>query len=99
MLILNSAHSLNPPPQPPNLGYGDAGAGGVIPGGATLIFETEVRRCWGWQPFKAVGLAGWPPLGANGLTAIQGLGGWQPFKGWHCKLGSSSRPLAAVKGS
>mmetsp|Transcript_36179 Transcript_36179/g.106859 ORF Transcript_36179/g.106859 Transcript_36179/m.106859 type:complete len:141 (-) Transcript_36179:250-672(-) len=27
---------------PPSLGYGEAGAGGVIPGGATLIFETEV---------------------------------------------------------
>mmetsp|Transcript_64884 Transcript_64884/g.131818 ORF Transcript_64884/g.131818 Transcript_64884/m.131818 type:complete len:140 (-) Transcript_64884:27-446(-) len=27
---------------PPSMGYGEAGAGGVIPGGATLIFETEV---------------------------------------------------------
>lgn len=27
---------------PPSMGYGDAGAGGVIPGGATLIFETEM---------------------------------------------------------
>ncbi len=27
---------------PSSLGYGAAGAGGVIPGGATLIFETEV---------------------------------------------------------
>lgn len=27
---------------PPDLGYGDAGAGGVIPGGATLIFEVTL---------------------------------------------------------
>jgi len=27
---------------PASLGYGSAGAGGLIPGGATLIFDTEM---------------------------------------------------------
>lgn len=85
MLTLNPAYFLTPPLQPPNLGYGDAGAGGVIPGGATLIFETEVRFGQGLQPLKAVGLA-----------AIYGLAlpTWQLFKA----LGCCARLIAVMQG-
>jgi FKBP-type peptidyl-prolyl cis-trans isomerase len=39
---------------PPALGYGDAGAGAAIPGGATLLFEVEVVRV---GPAKQTGKA------------------------------------------
>ncbi len=34
----------------PEYGYGAAGAGGVIPGGATLLFEVELLEVRGGRP-------------------------------------------------
>lgn len=46
---------------PPHLGYGDKGAG-PIPGGATLIFQTELVSIQKGSPIPSVDIQKWIPL-------------------------------------